>query len=137
MVAPTALTAGQTVTLTSTGGTYRELNNSSSTASTGKASGSLTLSVSGTFKGGYALSITSGSLTIAGTTYNIASGSAEMGPFQANLVGQGTLNASAGSFLVSGSAHGGFFGGSDTLRFDVQANGVEYGVLLLVTSATS
>jgi hypothetical protein len=95
--------------------------------------------VTGAFKGGYALSVASGSLTINGTTYSMASGSAEMGPFQAHLVGQGSLaSATPGSFLFAAGAHASFQGQTyNTLRFDVQTNGIEYGVLLLVTATVS
>jgi hypothetical protein len=69
----------------------------------------------------------------------MASGSAEMGPFQAHLVGQGTLASSTpGSFLFAAGAHANFRGNTyNTLRLDVQVNGVEYGVLLLVTSTVA
>jgi hypothetical protein len=108
----------------------------------------MVLTVTGVFKGGYALSLTSGSLTLtsvsatsssSSTTYTMASGSAEMGPFEAHLVGQGTLATSTpGSFLFAAGAHANFQGNTyDTLRLDVQANGVEYGVLLLVTTTVS
>ena len=106
--------------------------------STGTASGTITLSVTGAYRNGYALSIGSGSLVINGTTYTIASGSAELGPWQAHLVGQGTFtSAEPGSFLISGAAHASFFNSFDTLRFDVEANGVEYGVILKVSGSTS
>jgi hypothetical protein len=99
----------------------------------------MVLTVTGAFKGGYALSLTSGTLTINGTAYTTASGSAEMGPFQAHLVGQGTLASSTpGSFLFAAGAHANFQGNTyNTLRLDVQVNGVEYGVLLLVTSTVA
>ena len=105
----------------------------------GVASGTLALTVTGAFEGGYSLSIASGTLSINGTTYTIASGSAQMGPWLAHMVGQGTLStATPGAFLMEGSAHSNFFGNSyNTLRFDLQANGVEYGVLLLVNVASS
>ncbi|MDG6925911.1 MAG: hypothetical protein JRN09_05110 [Nitrososphaerota archaeon] len=133
---PTAMTVGQTISFTSTNGVFHVVG---SPGKTGTASGTLTLTVAGAFKGGYALSIASGSLTINGTAYSIASGSAEMGPFQAHLVGQGSLaSATPGSFLFAAGAHASFQGQTyNTLRFDVQTNGIEYGVLLLVTATVS
>jgi hypothetical protein len=136
---PTALTAGQTITFTSTNGVFHVIGHP---GKTGVASGTMVLTVTGAFKGGYALSLTSGTLTINGTAYTMASGSAEMGPFQAHLVGQGTLAttsaATPGSFLFAAGAHANFEGQTyNTLRLDVQANGVEYGVLLLVTSTVA
>jgi len=146
---PTALTVGQTITFTSTSGEYKTIGSTSSaTGAKGVASGTMVLTVTGAFKGGYALSLTSGSLTLvsasttattSSTTYTMASGSAEMGPFQAHLVGQGTLASSTpGSFLFAAGAHANFQGQTyNTLRLDVQVNGVEYGVLLLVTSTVA
>jgi len=159
---PTAMTVGQTITFVSTNGEYKTVGGSSSASgASGAASGTIVLTVTGAFKSGYALSLTSGSLTLASasatpvsststttasttstsssTTYTIASGSAEMGPFEAHLVGQGTLASSTpGSFLFAAGAHANFQGNTyDTLRLDVQVNGVEYGLLLLVTSTVS
>lgn len=133
---PTAMTVGQTISFTSTNGVFHVVG---SPGKTGTASGTLTLTVTGAFKGGYALSIASGSLTINGTAYSIASGSAEMGSFQAHLVGQGSLaSATPGAFLFAAGAHASFQGQTyNTLRFDVQTNGIEYGVLLLVTATVS
>lgn len=131
---PEVLTVGQTVTFTSTSGTWRVIDPASKPhVRSGPASGTVTLTVTGAFKKGYALSITSGALGINGTSYSITAGSAEMGPYLAHIVGQGSLST-VGSFIMAGSAHSNFFGTTyNTLRFDVQANGVEYGVLLLVT----
>jgi hypothetical protein len=134
---PAALTVGQTITLTSTAGQFRVVGHP---GETGTASGSMVLTVTGAFKGGYALSITSGTVTINGTSTAIASGSAEMGPHQAHMVGQGTFAASTstatpGSFLFAAGAHANFEGNTyNTLRLDVEVNGVEYGVVLLVTA---
>jgi hypothetical protein len=133
---PPPLTVGQTVTLTSTKGQYRVMGDANEN---GAASGSLTLTVTGAYTNGYALSLTSGTLNINNTSYTIATGSAEMGPYQAHLVGQGTLGtATPGSFIMYGAAHADFFGASfNTLRFDVQVNGVEYGVVLIVSAASA
>ncbi len=107
-------------------------------SNTGTASGTVTFTVTGAFKGGYALSISSGSLTIGSTSYPIASGSAEMGPYLAHLVGQGqTIGQTAGgsgAFLVAAGAHANFAGTTyNTLRFDITVGGNQYGVVLLAT----
>jgi len=131
---PTALTPGQTITFTSTSGKYVTIG---STSGTGTASGAVTFTVTGAFKGGYALSITTGSLTIGANTYTITSGSAEMGPYQAHLVGQGQTSGS-GSFLLAAGAHANLAGTTyNTLRFDITVGGTQYGVVLLATSAVS
>src|SRR5574340_482630 len=62
------LSTGQTVTLTSVAGGYWEVG---ARAVNGTASGTMTLQVTGAFKGGYSLSVTGGSLSINGTTYTI------------------------------------------------------------------
>ncbi len=143
--APTTLSPGQTITFTSTTGAWKVIASPSAVekVKSGPASGTMTLTVTGAYKGGYALSLTSGSVSINGTTYAFGPGSAEMGPHQAHLVGQGTLatttaSATRGSFLFAAGAHANFQGSTyNTLRLDVQVNGQEYGVLLLVTATVS
>jgi hypothetical protein len=132
-----ALTAGQTITFTSTNGTFRTIDGASQ--KTGAASGTMTLMVTGVYGAGYALSITSGTLRINGTSYSITSGSAQMGEHQAHLVGQGSFGNSAGSFLMVAGAHTNFQGKSfNTLRFDIQVNGVaEYGLVLVAGAQVS
>jgi len=132
VASPAALTVGQTLTFTSTNGQYRQVG---AQGASGTASGTVVFTVTGAFRGGYSLSITSGSITIGGTTYSVASGSAEMGPHEAHLVGQGAFSsATPGSFLVAAGAHANFQGQTyNTLRLDVQTAGAEYGVVLLVT----
>jgi hypothetical protein len=105
----------------------------------GTAAGTMTLTVTGAYKAGYSLSITSGSLSINGTTYAFGTGNAVMGPYQAHLVGEGNVaSATPGSFLFSAGAHANFQGRTyNTLRFDIQVNGEEYGVVLLVTATVA
>jgi hypothetical protein len=153
---PPSLTVGQTITFTSTSGTWHQLLPATPTATgkTGPASGTMVLTVTGVYVNGYTLSLTSGAITLvtasttgttASTTYTIASGSAEMGPHQAHLVGQGTLativpltTPTPGSFLFSAGAHANFQGKTyNTLHIDLKVNGVEYGITLLVTAAVS
>lgn len=137
--APAALTVGQTITFTSTNGVWKVASSSPSTVKTGPASGTMTLTVTGAFKGGYALTLTSGSVSINGTTYSFGAGTAEMGPHQAHLVGEGMIaGPTPGSFLFLAGAHANFQGSTyNTLRLDVQVNGQEFGVLLLATATVS
>jgi len=131
---PPTLSVGQTLTFTSTNGEYRVL---SEGRGTGPASGTLTLTVTGVFKHGYTLSITGGSLVINGTTYTLTSGTAQMGRGLAHVIGQGTLSGS-GAFMFEGGSHSNFAGQQyNILRFDVEVNGIEYGVLLLVNVTIS
>ena len=123
------LTTGQTITLTSVAGGYWEVGDR---AVNGTASGSMTLQVTGAFKGGYALSVTGGSLSINGNTYTISSGSAELGPFGIRMAGQG--QAGTAQFLFGDRALGKF--GSTTyaiLRVDLTDGSTEFGARLLVT----
>ncbi len=124
------LSVGQTITLTSAAGGYRQVGD---TSVNGTATGSVTLKVTGTFAGGYALSITSGTISINGTTFTISGGSAELGPYGVRMVGQGTL-AGSGQFLLEGRNLG-KFGTTDygVLRIDLTNGSQELGVRLLVT----
>ncbi|MGD0638074.1 MAG: hypothetical protein ABSA72_08555 [Nitrososphaerales archaeon] len=143
VIPPTlALSPGQTITFSSTSGVWKVISDPSAHVKTGTASGTATLTVKASYKGGYALSLTSGSISINGTTYAFGTGSAVMGPHQAHLVGQGSLvgaaSATPGSFIFAAGAHASFEGQTyNTLRFDVQVNGQEYGVVLLVTASVS
>lgn len=127
------LSQGQTITLTSVAGGYREIGNP---AVNGTASGSMTLQVTGDFKGGYSLSVTGGDLVINGVTYTISSGSAELGPYGRAMVGQG--QAGAAQFLFSGRDLGNF--GTTNygiLRADLKSGTTEFGARLLVTITVS
>jgi hypothetical protein len=126
---PLQLTSSHTITLTSIAGGYREVGNPKVN---GTASGTLTLQVTGVFKGGYSLSVTGGSLVINGVTYTISSGSAEAGPRGASIVGQGQAGTSA--FLFLGRDLGKF---GDTsygiLTVDLKDRSSEFGARLLVS----
>ena len=124
-----SLTVGQTFTITSTAGEYFVAGTPSTN---GTASGALTFTVTGKLTGGYTLSITSGSLTVAGTTYSVTSGSAQMGPNAAAVVGQGATNPT-GTFLLRAGAHGSFAGTTGTVSLDLQAGSSEYLVFLAGT----
>jgi hypothetical protein len=132
------LTVGQTITISSTSGHFYVVGDKSET---GPASGTVTLTVTGKFAGGYSLSITSGSLGVNGTTYAIASGSAEMGPHAHHMVGQGITtpaasasgNTTSGSFLMRATARGSFAGEYATATLDLQTGATEYIISLIGT----
>ncbi|MGP8124606.1 MAG: hypothetical protein ACLQEQ_01910 [Nitrososphaerales archaeon] len=121
-----SLTVGQTITVTSTSGEYVTTSGSSTN---GTASGTLTFTVTGKLSQGYTLSLTSGSLTIAGTTYTISSGSAQMDPYGMTISGQGTTNPT-GQFIVHAMAHGTFVGSSASVSLDFTNGTTEYLVTL-------
>lgn len=123
------LSTGQTVTLTSVAGGYCEVGDK---AVNGTASGTMTLQVSGAFKGGYALTVTGGSLNINGTTYSVSGGSAELGPFGAHMAGQGQAGTAQFLFTVRDLGN---FGSSNyaVLRVDLQNGASEFAARLLVT----
>jgi len=123
------LTTGQTVTLTSIAGGYWEVGDR---AVNGTASGTMTLQVTGTFTGGYSLTVTGGSFSVAGTTYTISGGSAELGPYGMRMVGQG--QSGAAQFLF-GDRGLGKFGGTNfaILRVDLKDGSSEFAARLLVT----
>jgi hypothetical protein len=123
------LSVGQTITLTSVAGGYWEVGDSDVN---GTASGSVALSVSGAFKGGYALSVTGGSLSINGVTYTISSGSAELGPFGVRMVGQG--QAGTAQFLFANRDIGKFGTNNySILRVDLKDGTSEFAARLLMT----
>jgi len=123
------LSVGQSLTLTSVAGGYWEVGDR---AVNGTASGTMTLSVSGAFKGGYALSVTGGTLSINGVTYTISGGSAELGPYGVRMVGQGQAGTSQFLFADRGL---GKFGTTNygVLRVDLTDGSSEFAARLLVT----
>lgn len=124
------LTVGQTITITSVAGGYREVGDSSAN---GTATGSMTLNVTGAFVGGYALSTTGGSININGTTYSISAGSAELGPYGIHMVGQSQSGTSAQ--LLFSVLNLGKFGSTDygVLRVDLTTGSAQFVARLLVT----
>jgi len=124
------LSAGQTITLTSIAGGYRQVGDR---AVNGTASGSMALLVTGVFKGGYALSVTGGSIALNGTTYSITGGSGELGPRGIHMVGQGQAGNS-GDFLFAARNLGKLGGTSyGVLRIDLTNGSSEFAIRLLVT----
>ena len=128
------LALGQTITMTSISGGYKEL---STPSINGTATGSVSLQVTGVFKRGYALEVTGGTLSFGGTTYAISSGSAELGPYGVHMVGQAQAGSSAQ--LLFAARNLGAFGTSKygILRVDLISGANEFGVRLLVTITTS
>lgn len=121
---------GQTITLTSTQGSYFVVGTQGKT--NGTASGTLTFTVTGKLTGGYILSA-GGTLTVAGTTYNVTSGSAVMGPGGSGIQGEGATSSS-GSYIVRATARGNFSGTtSATVSLDFSNGTTEYAVLLTST----
>lgn len=120
------ISVGQTFTITSTTGKYYVAGTPSDN---GTASGTLTFTVTGKLSAGYTLSISSGSLTVAGATYTITSGTAQMGRGAAGIVGQGATNPT-GQFILRASAHGSFVGSTGMVSLDIQSGSSEYLVLL-------
>jgi hypothetical protein len=124
------LSVGQTLVLTSVAGGYKQVGDS---AVNGTATGTMTLKVTGTFTAGYSLSITSGTISLGGTTYAVSGGSAELGPYGAHMVGQGQAGSTA-QFLFTATNLGRF--GSTAygvLRIDLTNGLSEFAVRLLVT----
>lgn len=121
------LTLGQTVTLSGLIGRFVNADNRSIR---GNASGSFTFTVTGVFKAGYTLSITSGAFKIGDTTYTVTGGSVELGPYGRWMTGSGAAGQGV-NFLI----HAGFHG-TDTatpharVLLDVQNGSTEYLVML-------
>ena len=126
----TTFTIGQTITLTSTSGNYFVVGTQGKT--NGTASGTLTFTVTGKLTGGYILNV-GGSLIVAGTTYNVTTGSAVMGPGGASIQGEGATSSS-GSYILRASARGNFSGTTtSTLSLDFSNGTTEYAVVLTST----
>jgi hypothetical protein len=98
----------------------------------GTASGTITFTVTSKLSQGYALSITSGSIVVGGTTYTVSSGTAQTGPFADTIIGQGSTTPT-GTFLLRGFARGSFAGTTSQIIFDFKAGSTEYAVALTGT----
>jgi len=126
----TTFSNGQTITLTSTKGTYFVVGTNGKT--NGTASGTLTFTVTGKLTGGYVLNV-GGSLTVNGTTYSVTSGSAAMGPGGSEIQGEGATSSS-GSFILRASARGDFSGTTTSMvSVDLSNGTTEYAVFLTST----
>jgi hypothetical protein len=126
MPAAVNLTVGQTITMTSSSGSYYVVGTPSSN---GTASGTVTFTVTSRLSEGYTLSITSGSIVVGGTTYTVSSGTAQTGPSADIISGQGTTTPT-GQFLLHGDARGTFAGTISQLFLDFKAGSTEYAVTL-------
>jgi hypothetical protein len=120
------LTVGQTITITSSQGSFFVVGTPSDN---GTASGTITFTVTSKLAEGYTLSITSGSLVVGGTTYTISSGTAQTGRSADVVSGQGTTTPT-GQFLLQGLARGSFAGTTGQLHVDFKAGSTEYVVNL-------
>jgi hypothetical protein len=124
------LQVGQSFTLTSVAGGYREIGDP---AVNGTATGSLTIMITGTFTAGYSVSVTGGQVSANGVTYTVSGGSGELGRYGVHMVGQGQAGTTA-QFLFSANNLG-KFGSTDygVLRVDLSNGSNEFAVRLLVT----
>jgi hypothetical protein len=123
-------TTGQVITLTSTTGSYFVVGTQGKT--NGTASGTLTFTVNGKLTAGYTLSV-GGTITVAGTTYDVTSGSAMMGPGGAGIQGEGATSSS-GSYIVRATARGDFSGTTTAkVSLDFSNGTTEYTVSLTGT----
>ena len=125
------LSVGQTITIASVAGKYRAIGNANET---GTATASMTLTVTGAFKHGYALSVTGGTITLGNTTYTVTGGSAELGPYGRHMVGQGTGDSGA-QFLFHGRGVSDFGNEYVILRVDFSSDSAEYLAQFLVTGS--
>jgi hypothetical protein len=90
--------------------------------------------VTGNLTEGYTLSLTSGSVTVAATTYTITSGTAQMNRGASSMTGQGTTSPT-GEFILQATAHGSFVGSTAQVSLDLQSGSSEYIVSLTGTIA--
>lgn len=129
---PIRLSVGQNVTLTSAAGGYSVVGDPEVN---GTASGTMTLQVTGTLAGGYAVSVAGGTLSINGTSYAISSGSAELGIRGRLMIGQG--QATGGQFLFL-DRNIGRFGSTNygVLSIDLSSGPTQFAVRLLVITSS-
>lgn len=120
------ISVGKTFTITSTQGKYFVPGTPSKN---GTASGTVTFMVTGKLSEGYTLSLSSGSITVAGTTYTISSGTAQMNRGASAITGQGATTPT-GQFILRAAAHGSFVGSTGTMTLDLQSGSSEYLVFL-------
>lgn len=120
------ISVGQSFSVTSSQGMYTVVGTPSEN---GTASGTLTFTVTAKLSGGFTLSVTSGSVTLAGTTYTITSGLAQMNRAASGITGQGDTSPT-GHFLLQASASGSFVGSTGRVLLDLQSGSSEYLVVL-------
>ncbi len=127
-----ALKVGDTITLSNLEGRFRQVGNESTR---GNASGSFTFTVTGAFKAGYALSITSGTIKIGDETYTVNSGSVQTGTYGRDVVGQGTAGNGV-QFLMHATIRGTAATPYGMVMLDLQNGTTEYVVLLRATPSS-
>jgi hypothetical protein len=129
-MAPLGLSSGTTLTLTSISGGFKLVGDP---ALNGTAAGSLVLQVTAVFHGGYALSVSGGSLTVNGSTYAVTGGSAELGHYERVMVGQ--ASAGGGDAFLFMARGLGDIGGTyyAIVHLDLRSGSNEYAVVLLAT----
>jgi hypothetical protein len=125
------LNIGDTITLSDLQGRYKQVGNSSIR---GNASGSFTFTVTGSFKNGYTLSITSGSITIGNSTYTVNNGSAQIPGHARQMIGQGTAGNGV-AFLIHAVIRGEPSSAHGMVMLDLKNESAEYLVFLRSTSS--
>jgi len=90
------LTLGQTITLTGLAARYVDADNKTIR---GNASASFTFTVTGVFRAGYTLSLSSGTFKIGDTSYTVSGGSVTLGRYGREIVGSGSAGQGV-SFLI-------------------------------------
>jgi hypothetical protein len=121
------LTVGQSYTLGNLTGRYIDASNDSIS---GNATGSLTFTVTGAYRSGYTLSISSGTITIGNTTYTVDGGSLVVGIPFGITTGSGTAGT-GNSFLLSlNGFHITNSTASGAVRLDFKSGSSEYLVFL-------
>jgi hypothetical protein len=126
----TSIPAGTTITITSTQGQFIVFG---SPGDNGTASGTLTFTVNSQLASGYVLTLTSGTITVNGSSYTVSSGTAQMNPFANGITGQGTASSSS-SFTIRALATGSFTGTTSArVMLDFKTSSSEYGVMLTGT----
>ncbi len=129
---PLDLKVGDTITLSNLDGRFRQVGNESNE---GNATGSFTFTVTGAFKAGYALSITSGTFKIGDQAYTVNSGSVQTGPYGRDMTGQGTAGSGV-QFLMHAMIRGTATTPHGMVMLDLQNGTTEYMVLLRATPSS-
>lgn len=126
----TTIPTGTTITITSTQGEFRVVGDRTEN---GTASGTLTFTVNSELSHEYVLTLSSGTITVNGSTYTVSSGSAQMSLSANEIQGQGTASSNS-SFTIQASAYGNFSGiTSASVTLDFKSGSTEYVVLLTGT----
>ena len=120
------LKVGDTITLSNLDGRFRQVGNESIR---GNASGSFTFTVTGVFKQGYVLSITSGTIKVGDQTYTVNEGTVQTGHYGREMTGQGTAGSGV-QFIIHAKIHGTAAAPKGMVMLDLENGSTEYMVLL-------